>query len=65
MIGINTRISHMVDGKKIILEIDGTVVEGEIMQLYTNDIEVMITTPLREPTPVHTFLTLQCRKSTG
>jgi hypothetical protein len=37
----------MVDGKKIILEIDGTVVEGEIMQLYTNDIEVMITAPFK------------------
>jgi len=37
----------MVDGKKIILEIDGTAVEGEIMQLYTNDIEVMITAPFK------------------
>ena len=35
----------MVDGKQIILELEHQTVKGEIMHLYSNDIEVMITSP--------------------
>jgi len=38
----------MIEGKKITLTVEGQVVEGEIVHLLPNDVEVRITAPYTE-----------------